>query len=104
MRITASSSWMRISTRLERPTVSIQNGLVICRPSCTESVWSSSEKNGFGPGGGGSAAGGMYRERSCNLPAKLHRKRLVEQREERFWARRGHVADGEEIHHQLQPL
>ena len=32
---TASSSWMRISTRFERPTVSIQNGRPIClRTSC----------------------------------------------------------------------
>ena len=67
MRITASSSWMRISTRLERPTVSIQNGL-------------------------------------ADLPAELHRQRLVEQREERLRAGRRHVADGQEIDHQPEPL
>ena len=43
---------MRISTRAERPTVSIQNGRPICLRSSTDSAWSSSEKNGFGPGGG----------------------------------------------------
>src|SRR5438874_2706594 len=42
---------MRISTRLELPTVSIQNGRPIWRPICTDSDWSSSEKNGFGPVG-----------------------------------------------------
>ena len=37
---------------LELPTVSIQNGRAIWRPSCSDSDWSSSEKNGFGPGAG----------------------------------------------------
>ena len=58
---------MRISTSLELPTVSIQNGRRIWRPICVDRVWSSSEKNGFGPG----------------------------------WR---HVADGEKIDHELQPL
>ena len=49
-------------------------------------------------------ADGVDPERSCDLPAELHRQRLVEQREERLWAGRRHVADGQEIHHQLQPL
>ena len=55
-RITALSSWMRISTSDDLPTVSIQNGRLILRSS-TDSAWSSSEKNGFGPGGGISVAG-----------------------------------------------
>ena len=48
---------MRISTSADRPTVSIQNGLPICLLISSESAWSSSEKNGFGPGGGSSSAG-----------------------------------------------
>ena len=43
---------MRISTSDERPTVSIQNGRPICLRISSDSAWSSSEKNGFGPGGG----------------------------------------------------
>ena len=38
-------------------TVSIQNGRPICLRSSTDSAWSSSEKNGLGPGGGISASG-----------------------------------------------
>ena len=56
-RITVSSSRMRISTRVERPTVSIQNGRRICWLISCDSAWSSSEKNGFGPGGGISETG-----------------------------------------------
>jgi hypothetical protein len=37
MRMTVSSSLMRISTSAERPTVSIQNGRPICRPSSSDS-------------------------------------------------------------------
>ena len=46
------------------------------------------------------AADGVDPERPCDLPAELHRQRLVEQREERLWAGRRHVADGQEIDHQ----
>ena len=48
---------MRISTSAERPTVSVQNGRPICLRNSTDSAWSSSEKNGFGPGGGMSEIG-----------------------------------------------
>src|SRR5947199_297422 len=48
---------MRISTSAERPTVSIQNGRPICLPISSDKAWSSSEKNGFGPGGGRSVTG-----------------------------------------------
>ena len=48
---------MRISTSAERPTVSIQNGRPICLRNSSDSAWSSSEKNGFGPGGGRSPSG-----------------------------------------------
>jgi hypothetical protein len=41
---------MRISTMLELPTVSIQNGSRICRVISSERIWSRIEKNGFGPG------------------------------------------------------
>ena len=50
------------------------------------------------------AADGIDPERPADLAAELHRQRLVEQREERLWAGRRHVADGQEIDHQLQPL
>ena len=50
------------------------------------------------------AADGVDPERPADLPAELHRQRLVEQREERLWPGRRHVADGQEIDHQLQPL
>ena len=50
------------------------------------------------------AADGVDPERPADLPAELHRERLVEQREERLRPGRRHVADGQEIHHQLQPL
>ena len=43
---------------LELPTVSIQNGLLICRVISEERIWSRIEKNGFGPGAG-SGSGGM---------------------------------------------
>ncbi len=43
---------MRSSTRFERPTVSTQNGRPICLRTSSDSAWSSSEKNGFGPIGG----------------------------------------------------
>ena len=49
-------------------------------------------------------ADGIDPERPCDLAAELHRQRLVEQREERLWAGRRHVADGQKIDHQLQPL
>ena len=50
------------------------------------------------------AADGIDPERSRDLAAELHRQRLVEQREERLRAGRRHVADGQEIHHQPEPL
>ncbi|OIQ64827.1 hypothetical protein GALL_536210 [mine drainage metagenome] len=50
------------------------------------------------------AADGVDPERFGYLPAQLTRERLVEQREERLRAGRRHVADGEEIHYQPQPL
>ena len=56
-RITALSSLMRISSSAERPTVSIQNGRPICFRTSSDSAWSTSEKNGFGPGGGSSFTG-----------------------------------------------
>ena len=40
----------------------------------------------------------------ADLAAELHRQRLVEQREERLWSRRRHVAGGQEIDHQPQAL
>ena len=65
---------MRISTSADRPTVSIQNGRPICLLSCSDSVWSSSEKNGFGPGGGMSPSGRkstISPSRSCGDAADL---------------------------------
>ena len=56
-RITASSSLILISTSDERPTVSIQNGRPTFWLRRTDNVWSSSEKNGFGPGAGMSVTG-----------------------------------------------
>ena len=47
------------------------------------------------------AADGVDPERLADLAAELHRERLVEQREERLRAGRRHVADGQEIDHQL---
>ena len=50
------------------------------------------------------AADGVDPERPADLPAELHRQRLVEQREERFRAGRRHIADGQKIDHQPEPL
>ena len=62
-RITALSSLMRISTRLERPTVSIQNGRPICLRISSDSTPSRMEKNGLGPGGGSGSPGRMSMSR-----------------------------------------
>ena len=48
---------MRTSTRLDLPTVSIQNGLPICWLISLESALSSSEKKGFGAAGGSGSFG-----------------------------------------------
>ncbi len=56
-RRTALSSLMRTSSNDDRPTVSIQNGRRMRLRTSSDSAWSSSEKNGFGPGGGNSLAG-----------------------------------------------
>ena len=75
-RITALSSWMRISTSAERPTVSIQNGRLTCLRNSTDSAWSSSEKNGFGPTGGMSPTG----RNSTTRPSRswaMRRRRAV---------------------------
>ena len=50
------------------------------------------------------AADGIDPERLADLAAEFDRQRLVQQREERFWAGRRHVADRQEIDHQVQPL
>ena len=49
-------------------------------------------------------ADGVDPERPADLPAELHRERLVEQREKRLRTRRRHVADTQEIDHQIEPL
>src|SRR5436309_2469676 len=67
---------MRISTRLELPTVSTQNGRLIWRLICPERDWSSSEKNGFGPGEGMSPRG----RKSTTSPSRSCAIRLQEQR------------------------
>ena len=50
------------------------------------------------------AADGVDPERPADLPAELHRQRLVEQREKRLRAGRRHVAHRQEIDHQPEPL
>ncbi len=44
---------------LELPTVSIQNGRLICFMISDDRIWSRIEKNGFGPGGGNESGGMM---------------------------------------------
>ena len=50
------------------------------------------------------ASDGVDPERTADLAADLPRERLVEQREERLWPRRGHVARREEIDDEPEPL
>ncbi len=56
-RSTLCSSWMRDLDQVERPTVSIQNGLPTWCVISWLSMRSSGEKNGFGPAGGSGSGG-----------------------------------------------
>ena len=60
---------MRISIRLERPTVSIQNGRAIWRRISSDRASSRSEKNGRGPGAGSFAPSRMSTSRFRRSPA-----------------------------------
>ena len=57
-----------MSTKFERPTVSIQNGLPICRVNSSDRVVSSRSKNGLERTGGSSSPGAklMRRPRFCS--------------------------------------